>query len=77
MHAHGIKILDTANDHTVVGTITHHLHLKFLPSEQRFLNENLGNRREFTASLRNGFVFFPVVGNTPTGATEGISRTND
>ena len=40
MHAHGIKVLDGANNHAVVSTVAHDFHLEFFPTKQRFLDED-------------------------------------
>ena len=36
--AHGVEVLDAANDDAVVGFVAHHFHLVFLPAEQRFFD---------------------------------------
>ena len=43
VHAHGIEVLDRANDHTVVSTVAHDFHLEFLPTKQRFLHQHFAN----------------------------------
>jgi 2-dehydro-3-deoxyphosphogluconate aldolase/(4S)-4-hydroxy-2-oxoglutarate aldolase len=34
MYSHGIKVFDAADDHHVVGAVSHHLQLKFFPALQ-------------------------------------------
>ena len=46
MHPHRIKVFDGANNDNVVVDIAHDLHLILLPTDDRFLDENLGDRRK-------------------------------
>ena len=44
MHAHGVEVLDGADDDAVAGRIAHDLHLVFLPTDDGFLDEDLASR---------------------------------
>ena len=70
MHAHRIDVLDGTDDHEVVGDITHHLQLKFLPTDHRFLNENFVHRAQFNTASDNLTEFLHVVGDTTTNSTQ-------
>ena len=71
MHAHGIEILDGADDDHVIGEITHHLQFVLLPSQHRFLNQHLMHRRKIEAAGQNLQQFFAVIGDAPAGAAQG------
>ena len=43
--AHRVEVLDRTNDDDVVVRVPHHLHLVFLPTDDRFLDQDLGGRR--------------------------------
>ena len=70
VHAHGIEVLDGADDDAVVGLVAHHFHFVFLPAEQRFLDENFGDGRKFDAALGNFFEFFAIVSDAAAGAAQ-------
>ena len=40
VNAHGIEVLNRADDDHVVGEIAHHFEFVFLPAENRFFNQN-------------------------------------
>ena len=44
VRAHGIEVLDGADDDDVVGEIAHHLQFVFLPAEHRLLDQHLVDR---------------------------------
>ena len=44
VHAHGVNILDGANDDGVVCTVANHFHFEFFPAKKTFINQNLANR---------------------------------
>ena len=76
MDPHGIKVLDGADDHAVVGAVPHDLEFVLLPSGDRPLDEDLANgaggdtrRRE---TLKGG-----VVGGDPgPPAPEDVGRSD-
>jgi hypothetical protein len=41
VHAHGIEVLDGADDDDVVVHVAHHLQLELLPPQHRLLDEHL------------------------------------
>ena len=45
VHPHRVQVLDRADDHHVVGVVTHHLELVLLPPGDGLLQEHLGGRR--------------------------------
>ena len=77
MDAHRIKVFDRANDHTVVGTVTHDLHLEFLPAEQGFLDQNLADRREVEPTAADFIEFLAVVGNASSRTAQSKGGAND
>ena len=44
MHTHRIDVLDAADDHAVVGVVTHDLQLVLLPAVHRLLDQDLADR---------------------------------
>ena len=77
MNSHGIEVLDRTNDHTIVRLVSHHLHLEFLPTEQRLLNQNFTYGRQLKAAFGDFFELLPVIPNAPTGPSQRIGRAND
>ena len=77
MHAHRVEVFDGADDDAVVGLVAHDLHFEFLPAEQRFLDEDFGNRREVHAALGEFVKFVAVVGDAAAGAAEGERGPDD
>ena len=71
--AHRIEVLDRADDDAVVVLVAHHLGLEFLPADERFLDENLADRRRFEAALGHGIELLAVVGDAAAGAAEGVA----
>ena len=53
VHAHGIEVLDRADDDDVVRRVAHHLELEFLPAEHRFFNQGFVHRREIEAARQH------------------------
>ena len=51
VHAAGVEVFDGADHDGVVVRVAHHLHLIFLPAEDRLLDEHFADRREIKASL--------------------------
>ena len=77
MNPHWIQILNAANNHDVVCQITHHLKLKLLPTEQRFLDQDLRDRTGIKTRLANGTELLWVVSDPSTTSTEREGRSND
>src|SRR6516164_1252578 len=49
--AHGVDVLDGADDDAIVRMVANHLHFVFFPTEQRLLDEDLAEGREGEAAL--------------------------
>ncbi len=77
MDAHGIEILDGADDDAVVSPVAHHLHLVLLPAKQGFLDENFRGGGGVEALGGDGLELLPVVGDAAAGAAEGEGRADD
>ena len=77
MHAHGIDVLDGADDDAVVGAVAHDLHLEFLPAEHRFLDQDLADGRGAQAALDDVLELVAVVGDAAAGAAEGEGGPDD
>ena len=77
MHAHWVEVFDRANDDTVVGPVTHDLHLEFLPAEQRLLYEHLGDRRQVEAVPDHLLELVAVIRDAAAGAAKRVGRPDD
>ena len=70
MHAHGIDIFNRADDDDVVGQITHHLQLVFLPTKHRLFNQAFMNRRKIETARKYFHQLFAIVGKTAAGTAQ-------
>jgi hypothetical protein len=52
VHAHGVDVLDRADDDHVVGVVAHHLELVLLPADDAALHQDLADRAGREATLR-------------------------
>ncbi len=77
VHAHRIEVFDGADDDAVVLLVADHLHLVFLPADQRLVDQQLTGRRQIEAAGTDLFELFTVVGDAAAGAAHGERRTND
>ena len=77
VHAHGIEVLDRADDDHVVGKIAHHLKFVFFPPEHRFFDQDFVHWGKIQAPCQNFKQLFTVVSDTTTGSAESKGRTND
>ncbi|CAI8298050.1 MAG: Uncharacterised protein [Synechococcus sp. MIT S9220] len=77
VNTHGIKVFDAADNHHVVGEITHDLQLEFLPTQQRLFNQNLRDRTGIKTGFTDGGIFLRVVSNPATASTQSERGTND
>jgi len=75
--AHGVEVLDGADDDDVVGTIPHDLELVLLPADDRLLDEHLVERRELQALGHNLAQLGLVQRNAGARATESGRRADD
>ena len=62
VHAHGIEVLDGADDDHVIGEIAHHLELVFLPSQDGFFDQHLVHRRKIKAAGHDLQQLLAVIG---------------
>jgi hypothetical protein len=58
VHAHRVEVLDRADDDAVVLAVADHLHLEFLPADQRLLDEQFLGRAGLQAALADGDELF-------------------
>ena len=77
MHAHRIDILDRTDDDAIVLAVAHHLHLEFLPPEERFLDQDFGGGRGFEAFAHDPFELGLVIGDPAAGAAQREAGTDD
>ena len=77
MHAHRIDILDGADDDAVVRAVADHLHLIFLPAEDRFLDQDLARRRGVQPALDDPQIFLAIIGDAAARAAQREGRPDD
>ena len=77
VNPHRIEVFDAADDHHVVGAVAHHLQLKFLPAQQRLLDQDLGDGAGLQAALADRPKLLRVVGDAATAAAQGEGGAND
>ncbi|MDQ0953966.1 hypothetical protein QFZ24_007889 [Streptomyces phaeochromogenes] len=77
VHAHGVEVLDGADDHDVVVLVAHQLQLVLLPAEDGLLQEHLGGRREREALPRDAAQLLLVVREAGAGAAHGEGGPDD
>ena len=57
--------------------IAHHFHLEFLPTDERLLDQDLGDRRKIEAAVRDFAQLVAIVSNASAHAAKTESRSND
>ena len=77
MDAHGVEVLDGADDDAVAGDVTHDLHLDLLPALDGLLDQDLGLRGQSQALLADAQQVVVVIGNAAAGAAQGEGRADD
>ncbi len=70
VNPHGIHILDGADDNHIIGMVPHHLQFIFLPSQHRFLQLDLADKRCIQTGLGHAVQLFHVVGHPAAGAAQ-------
>src|SRR5215469_5331645 len=70
MHAHGIEVLNRADDDDVVFEVAHDLELVLFPAEHGFFNQRLVNWGEIEAAGEHFEQLFAVVGLAPARTAE-------
>ncbi len=77
MHAHGIEVLNGADDDDVVGEIAHHLQLVLLPAQHALFDQALVNGRKVQPTSQNLHQLFAVVGDAAAGAAQRETGTDE
>ena len=77
VHAHGVEVLDRADDDHVVGTVAHHFELELAPPGDRLLDQDTVNRRELDAAADDLLQLVTVVGDTSARSAEGEGWPHD
>ncbi len=77
VHAHRVEVLDGADDDAVVLLVADHLHLVFLPADQRFVDQQFAGRRQIEAAGADLLELLTVVGDAAAGAAHGEGRPDD
>ncbi len=77
VYPHRIDILDRADDDTVVRAVADHLHLVFLPAENRFLDQDFLHRRSPQPAADDVLEFLGIVGDPTAGAAQGKGWPDD
>ncbi len=77
VHAHGVEVLNGADDDAVVVLVPNDLHLVLLPADQGFVDQQLVGGREVQPALADLLKLILVVGNATAGAAHGEGRPDD
>ena len=77
VHAHGIEVLDGADDDAVIVFVPHHLHFVLFPADQRLVYQQFLGGRQVQAAHADLLEFIAVVGDAATGAAHGERRADD
>ena len=77
MYAHRVKVLDRTDDHDVVSQVAHHFQFEFLPTENRFFDQNFVNRRRREPMAHNLFELFRIECRAATRAAQRERGTDD
>ena len=70
MNAHRVHVFDRADDDGIIGGVTHHLHLVFLPAQQRLVDQDLVHGRGIKARPAVVFIIVAVIGHTTARAAQ-------
>jgi hypothetical protein len=76
MDAHGVHVLDGADNHHVVRLVPHDLEFVFLPPEDGFLDEDFIDGRRPQPAGRDLLELVDVEGESPAAAAQGVGRAN-
>ena len=77
MHAHGIEVLDRADDDDVIFQITHHLEFVFFPSQNRLFDQRFVDGREIESAGQHFQHLFAVVSDAAAAAAQGERRPHN
>src|SRR2546426_9262780 len=76
VHAHGIDVLDGADDHHVVAPVPHHFQLELLPAEHAALDQRRVDGRELQRPLDVLLELRPVESDAAAGPTQRVERAD-
>ena len=77
VHAHGVHVLDGADDDAVVILVTHDFHLELFPAQHALLDHDFGHGTGGKAVTGHFFQVGHVVGDAAAGAAQGEGRADD
>ena len=77
VHAHGVEVLDGADDDAVVVLVADNFHLVLFPADQGFVDQQFVGGRQVQAAGTDFFEFVAVVGDTTAGAAHGEGGADD
>ena len=77
VYAHGVEILDGADDDHVVGQVAHDLEFVFLPADDRFLDQHLGDGTGGQPPFDGLGVFRLAARDAPARTAQGEGRPDD
>src|SRR5690606_8572297 len=75
--AHGIDVLDRADDDDVVGAVAYHLELELLPADDAAVDQNFIDRREVDAATHRDLELVRVVRDAAARPAERERRPDD
>ena len=70
MDAHRVEVLDRADDHGVVGTVAHDLHLVLFPADDALLDQHRVHRGKLNRVGDHAVELLAVVGDAAAGAAQ-------
>ncbi len=74
---HGVEVFDRADNHDVVVLVAHDLQLEFLPSQNRFFDEDFGGDAGLESARGDVAQLIHVLSRAAAGAAEGEAGAND
>ena len=77
MDAHGVEVLDGADDDHVVGGVAHDLELVLLPAEDALVDEDLAHWRQVQPPGHDLAELVLVVGDTAALTAQGVAGAHD
>jgi len=77
VHAHGVEVLDGADDDHVVGPVAHDLQLILLPAQRRLLQHDFVDHARVQPAFRDDGQLLPVVGDAAARPAEGEGGADD
>ena len=77
VYPHRVEVLDRADDHGVVGAVSHHLEFEFLPAHDRLLDEHLADRAAGECLGRGGRELLASRGEPAAPAAQRERRPQD